>query len=95
MATIEFNQGAIQIDARAIAEGLGINPSILQERMREGKITSRCERGIDEDEGRYRLTFFFESRRFRLLVDEKGNVVQRSTIDFSNRPLPRSGRKSG
>lgn len=95
MATIEFDQGVIQVDARTIEEGLGINPSILQERMREGKITSRCERGIDEDDGRYRLTFFSESRRFRLVVDKKGIVVQRSTIDFSHRPLPSSERKSG
>jgi hypothetical protein len=53
------------------------------------------ERGIDEDSGRYRLTFFSENRRFRLLVDETGNVVQRSAIDFCDRPLPDSMRKPG
>lgn len=93
MATIEFEEGAIQVDARIVAEGLGIEPSLVQERMREGKITSLCERGIDEDNGRYRLTFFSENRRFRLVVDERGNVVRRSAIDFSDRPLPASARK--
>lgn len=95
MAIIEFEEGAIQVDATIVAEGLGIDPSRVQELMREGKITSLCERGIDEDHGRYRLTFFLENRRFRLLVDETGNVVQRSSIDFGDRPLPASVRKPG
>ena len=50
-----------------------------------GKIESLCERGLDEDAGRYRLTFFYESRRFRLLVDEEGNVIRHSLVDFGNR----------
>jgi hypothetical protein len=95
MAMIEFEEGAIQVDATIVAEGLGIKPSLVQERMRERKITSLCERGIDDDIGRYRLTFFSESRRFRLVVDEMGNVVQRSAIEFSDRPLPVSARKPG
>ena len=95
MATIEFEEGAIQIDATIIGEGLGIHPSQVQTQMRQGKITSLCERGIGEDAGRYRLTFFSENRRFRLIVDERGDVVQRSAIDFSDRPLPVSVRKPG
>jgi hypothetical protein len=42
----------------------------------------------------YRLTFFYENRRFRLIVDEEGNAVQRSTVDFGDQPLPASMRKS-
>jgi hypothetical protein len=61
--------------------------------MREGKITVLCERGFDEDAGRYRLTFFYENRRFRLVVDEEGNAVQRSTVDFGDHPLRTSVRK--
>jgi hypothetical protein len=95
MGMIEFQDGAIQIDATIIAEGLAIDPSVVQERIREGRITSRCERGIEQDEGRYRLTFFTENRRFRLVTDTMGNVVQRSTINFSNQPLPVSARRPG
>jgi Family of unknown function (DUF6522) len=95
IAMIEFEEGVIQVDATIVAEGLGIEPSLVQERMREGKITSLCERGIADDNGRYRLTFFSENRRFRLVVDEMGNVVQRSAIEFSDRPLPVSARKPG
>jgi hypothetical protein len=58
-------------------------------------ITSLCERGVGEDDGRWRVTFFHESRRFRLVIDEGGNVIQRSTIDFGDRQLPISMHKPG
>ena len=87
MGMIEFQAGAIQIDSRVIGEGLNMDPSVVQEFIREGKITSRCERGVEEDEGRYRLTFFSKQRRFRLVIDSMGNVIQRSTINFSDRPV--------
>jgi hypothetical protein len=93
MEMIEFQPGVIQIDARVIGEGLNIDPLIVKELIRAGKITSRCERGIEEDEGRYRLTFFSGHCRFRLVIDATGNVIQRSTIDFSNRLLPASARR--
>ncbi len=95
MAMIEFQEGAIQVDATIIAEGLGVEPSLVQARMREGAITSLCERGSVEDSGRYRLTFFSGNRRFRIVVDERGNVIQSSAADFSDRPLPVSARKPG
>ena len=95
MAMITFEEGAIQVDATIVAKGLGMDPSLVQERMREGTITSLCERGLDEDTGRHRLTFFSRNRRFRLIVDEEGNVLSRSAIDFSDRPLPASAHKPG
>ena len=95
MAMIEFEDGAIQVDVAIVAKGLGIEPSLVQERMRDGKITTLCERGIDDDKGRHRLSFFSENRRFRLVVDEDGDVVQRSSIDFGDRGLPASARRPG
>lgn len=93
MATIEFEDGALKVDATIIGESLGIEPARVQGLMRGGEITSLCERGIDDDAGQYRLTFFYESARFRLIVDEAGNVVQRSTVDFGDRRLPIPMRK--
>lgn len=95
MATVEFDENAFSIDATVIGESLGIEPSLVQDRIREGKITSLCERGVDEDAGRYRLTFFFGNRRFRLVVDEEGRIIQRATINFGDRRLPRAARKPG
>jgi len=95
MKPIEFNDGAVQVDASVIAEGLGITLPLLKKQMRAGKITSLSERGIDADGGRHRLTFFSEHRRFRLVFDEGGTIIQRSALDFGNSPLPKSVRKPG
>ncbi len=95
MAKIEFEQGDIQVDVTIVAKGLGIEPSLFHERMRDGKITSLCERGTNEDEGRWRLSFFSENRRLRLIVDDQGNVVQRSAVDFGDKGIPASARKPG
>ena len=93
MAVVEFEEGALSIDAAVIGRGLNVEPSLVQLRMREGKITVLCERGVSEDAGHHRLTFFYENRRFRLIVDEEGNAIQRSTVDFGDQPLPASMRK--
>jgi hypothetical protein len=90
---VEFEDGAIRVDVTVVAKGLGIEPPLVQKGMREGRISSLCERGIDEDEGRYRVTFFSGSRRFRLVVDNEGNMLRRSALDFGDRGLPAWARK--
>lgn len=95
MKSIEFADGAVQIDASIVAEGLGIALPRLREGMRAGTITSVSERGVDADQGRHRLTFFSEHRRFRVVIDASGAIVQRSAVDFGDSTLPRSVRKPG
>jgi len=75
---IDFDGETFSVDAALIAESLGIEPAIVQPLMREGRITSRCERGIDEDAGRYRLTFFHGRLRAHLVVDANGKLISRS-----------------
>lgn len=94
MKSLEFQDGAIQIDAAIVAKAFGIGPLLLMELLREGRITSLCEKGVDADNGRYRLTFFAENRRVRLIVEDEA-VVQCSTIDFGGSPLPVSARRPG
>src|SRR6266496_1794935 len=72
MSKIEIGLGSLHINASVIAQGLALEPSRVQAMMRKGEITSLCERGVNEDAGRYRLTFFHKSRRFRLVVDGTG-----------------------
>jgi hypothetical protein len=95
MPEIEIQDGTIQVDASVLGEGLGVEPSHVPELLRRGAITSRCERGIGEDEGRFRLTFFHDGRRLRLVVDAAGRILQRSRIDNGDRPLPGALRRSG
>jgi hypothetical protein len=44
-------------------------------------------RGINDDEGRLRLSFFYGNRRNRLSVDGSGRILQRSFVDFGERLL--------
>jgi hypothetical protein len=92
---IEFEDGAVQIDASIVAEGLGLALPRFRQEMRAGRITSLSERGIDADAGRHRLTFFSEHRRFRVVVDAAGTILQRSALDFGDASLPKSVRKPG
>jgi hypothetical protein len=93
MKPVEFGDDGIEVDAAVVAEGLGITPALLQEQMRAGKITTVSERGVDADRGRHRLTFFTKHRRLRLVVDDHGAILQRSTLDFGDASLPRSAHR--
>lgn len=95
MKPIEFENGEVQIDASIVAAGLGVTLPLLQEGMRAGRITSLAERGVEADLGRHRLTFFSEHRRFRVVVDASGAIIQRSALDFGDGSLPKSVRKPG
>jgi hypothetical protein len=95
MKPVELGDGELQIDASVIAEGLGIAVPVLRQQMQAGEITSLSERGLDADLGRHRLTFFSKHRRFRIVVDDSGAILQRSALDFGDAPLPDSVRKPG
>jgi hypothetical protein len=95
MKPVEFCDGDVQIDASVIAAGLGLALPLFRQQMQAGKITSLSERGLDADLGRHRLTFFSKHRRFRLVIDDSGAIIQCSTLDFGDAPLPDSVRKPG
>ena len=95
MKPVLLGNDVIEVEASVIAEGLDLSPSELRRQMREGRITSLSERGTGEDMGRHRLTFFSEHRRFRLVLDDRGAIIQRSAIDFGDAKLPRSAHKPG
>ena len=91
---VTFDDDGIEVDATVIAEGMGVQPQDVLERLRSGTITTRCEKGMDEDEGRYRLTFLSQSRRLQLIVDGSGKILKRGVIDFGAHPLPPKLRSS-
>ena len=68
----------IEIEASVIGGGLGIEPSQVQAQLENGKISTLCERGVGEDEGRYRVTFYYGKQRLRILLDSSGNIVDAS-----------------
>jgi hypothetical protein len=92
---IEIGEDGVSVDAAILAEAFALEPAEVPALMRAGEITSLFERGEGEDAGRMRLTFFHRSRRFRLVVDEAGEILQRSRVDFGEAPLPPSMRRPG
>ena len=95
MKPVEIVNGVIEVEASVIAHGLGLALPQFRKQMQAGEITSLSERGTDADSGRHRLTFFTKHRRFRLVVDESGTILQRSALDFGEVPLPASMRNRG
>jgi hypothetical protein len=85
---IEIENDAFVIGAELLGEILHVPAAQVPILLREGTIRSICERGIEDSEGEFRLTFFYRSRRARLSTDLTGQIIRGSVIDFGNRPLP-------
>lgn len=85
---IERRENAFIVDAELIGELLRVPAARVPTLMREGSITSVCERGVDDHEGEFRITFFHRNRRARLSTDRTGRILRRSSIDFGDHPIP-------
>ncbi|MGH6779031.1 MAG: DUF6522 family protein [Bradyrhizobium sp.] len=92
---IEFSDNTFLVEAALIGELLHIPQTRVPTLMREGHITSACERGMDEHEGEFRLTFFYRNRRARLSTDLTGRILRRSAIDFGDQRIRESRRRAG
>jgi Family of unknown function (DUF6522) len=84
---VELSDNAFVVDAALVGELLDLPAETVRVLMREGRITSACERGVDEHDGEFRLTFFHRNRRARLSTDLAGRILRRSVVDFGDRPL--------
>ena len=90
MTLVQRNGDDFLVDAALLAEAFGLMPAEVQQRMRDGAITARCEAGVDEDQGRWRLTFHHGPRACRFVVDASGNVVTRAAFPArTGNPKPR------
>ncbi|MFN3724120.1 MAG: DUF6522 family protein [Paracoccaceae bacterium] len=87
---ITLTAKGFEVDAATIAAAFGLDPAELQARMRAGEVTSQCEKGMDADAGRFRLTFRHKGRVLRLTVDGAGHILTRSSFD-----APRRGQGQG
>lgn len=80
MSMITLENGNIDLDAALIAADLGLDGPGVLEAMRARRLTAVCERGVGEDAGRHRVTFFHGNTQLRLIVDEGGQIVTRSVV---------------
>lgn len=85
---IEFRDDAFVVDAALVGELLQLPASRVQILMRTGRITSACERGVEEHAGEFRLSFFYGNRRARVSTDLEGRVLRKSAVNFGDRPIP-------
>ncbi len=81
MSGVTVTGQGFQVDAVTIANAFRIDPARLQESMRAGEVTGLCEKGVDADAGRFRLTFRHAGRVLRLTVDADGTILKQSTFD--------------
>jgi hypothetical protein len=93
--SIEFSDNTFVVDAGLIGELLHLPASEVPVLMRTGRITSACERGVDEHAGEFRLSFFYRNRRARLSTDADGRVLRRTVIDFGEPPIPQTQHRPG
>ena len=80
MSNVSFTADGFTVDAELVGRAFGLPPSDVLAKLRDGEITSRCEAGLDDDAGRWRLTFYSGGRALRLVVDENGTILSRSTF---------------
>ena len=91
MTRIEWDADVCSVDATLIAELLRTTPQAVLALIRSGRITTRCERGVDEDAGRFRLSFRYGARRLQLLVDSGGTVLGQSVVTLKSARSERAG----
>ncbi len=65
----------IEIDATLVAQALDLEVAEFRRLMEDRRISVLCERGVGEDEGLYRASFYYADRRARLVVDASGTPV--------------------
>ncbi len=88
MTRIQRSGADFVVDAGLLAEAFSLPPADVPALMKEGRITSRFETGIEDDAGSYRLTFWHGGLACRFTVDENGVVLKRATFDAARRPGP-------
>lgn len=73
---IELNPSTtLEVDASLVAKGLALAVADFRQLMAAGKVSVLCERGVGEDCGLYRATFYHGGNRVRLVLDANGNCV--------------------
>ncbi|EYD76014.1 hypothetical protein Rumeso_02443 [Rubellimicrobium mesophilum DSM 19309] len=95
MSEVRLTGGGFEVEAGVLASAFRLDPAGVPGLMRSGAITSRCETGVDEDAGRWRLTFYHGGRALRLTVDGTGAILRRATFDVGRQPRPESSPSLG
>lgn len=66
----------VEIDGAVVAQKLGLDVGTFRQLMHDRKVSVLCERGVGADDGLIRATFYLDGRRFRAVVDRRGQIVR-------------------
>lgn len=91
---VEFDDDGPVVTAKLIGTLLNIPEDQVSGHIQNGGITTLLEKGVGDHDGGFRLSFFHKNRRAQIEVDHRGQVSNRTVIDFGDRPLPASLRGS-
>jgi hypothetical protein len=93
---ISITDGAIVIAAETVAPRLGLKPEALQAEMQCGRVCCLVETGVDDDEGRTRVTVRYHARSWTLVIEpdgkERATTWSASTIPLKTRAATSSHR---
>jgi hypothetical protein len=92
---IERSGTEFVVPAELLANALGLSEADIRQGMRANRITSQSETGVGDDEGRWRLTFFYHDRAVRFIVDEHGEVLKRAGFPIRQRTEQRTPATAG
>lgn len=97
MTRIDRDGEGFVVPAPLLAQAFALSETEVKAAMRDGALTTRCEAGVGEDAGRWRLTFLHRNRALRLIVDDQGYILKRGSFPVRSRmarPEPLAGRRS-
>jgi len=75
-SAIVLADGEATIDAELLASKLGLSTEALKTEVRKGLVYAVAEKGLDEDEGRTRLTFRYRARSWTVVVEPDSTLVE-------------------
>ncbi len=79
---IEIHNAQPVIDAHDLGPLIGVDPALVQTKMRAGDITSKYETGQGADAGRFRMTFYYDGKTVRLTCADDGTVISTTRTSF-------------
>ncbi|MBZ9798656.1 MULTISPECIES: DUF6522 family protein [unclassified Mesorhizobium] len=80
MTSVRWADGAPEIDAAVAARAMKFAVEYFMRQMQLGNIKGRVERGIGEDEGRYRLSLLYHDRELTMIVGPGGQIISQELI---------------
>lgn len=81
---IAIDADGFLVDAALLAGLLDLPEAEIRQLMQTGRITSVCEKGVEEHADQFRLSFFHGGRCARISIDGSGTIIDSSVSDDGN-----------